>query len=282
MTIKRHLLYGTYRLLKKIGYFEGLNQFFRIGKILLFHRVAPYGDGSLTTSTLIFEGLMREISSNFKPVPLQDVIERIKNRKPIDPKTVVITFDDNYRDTFLHAVPILLKYDIPATFFITSGFINSDRHYPWDAEKRFKYPMMRWEDVKEIVTLGFEVGCHTVNHVNLGNVHLQVARDEIFDSKDQIENRIGRVVQSFAFPFGRKDCIIDEVRQFVKEAGFECCCSAYGGKVTENSNLYDLHRIPEYQTLIEFLMELDHFNTHFDGRMSINLFGDKGKFLIGN
>ena len=273
MGAKRHLLYAFYRLLKKAGYFERLNYSSDKGNILLFHRVATHRENSLTTPALLFEELMREIRSNFNPTPLQDVTERIKNGKRLDPKTVVITFDDDYKDTFLNAVPVLLRYNIPATFFITSGYINSDKIYPWNGEKKSRYPLMDWEDVKELVRLGFEIGAHTINHHSLAKIPLFTAREEIIRSKGEIENKIQKEVNAFAYPFGRKDSITAEVLQIVKEAGYKCCCSAYGGKVTEQSDPYNLFRICEYPHLIEFLMELDNFMTYFDGKMSLNILG---------
>jgi peptidoglycan/xylan/chitin deacetylase (PgdA/CDA1 family) len=275
MGVKRQLLYSTYRLLKKTGYFERLNRSFRGANILLFHRVDTHREDSLTTRTALFEELMGEIRCNFKPAPLQTIVERIKNREALDPKTVVITFDDDYKDTFLNAVPVLLKYNIPATFFITSGYTNSDKTYPWDAEEKFKYPLMTWEEVKELVRLGFEVGSHTVNHLNLGKASFETAREEMIRSKQEIEDNIRREVKAFSYPFGRKDCISERGFEIAIEAGYECCCSAHGGKVTEQSSPYNLFRIPAYPHLIEFLMELDNFMTYFDATMSINFLGHR-------
>jgi peptidoglycan/xylan/chitin deacetylase (PgdA/CDA1 family) len=275
MGAKRHLLYVTYRLLKKAGYFGLVNHSFRGANILLFHRVNHLMSDSLTTTADLFETLMKRIRRSFKPAPLQTIIETIKNQKPLDPKTVIITFDDDYRDIFDNALPILLKYNIPATFFITSAYINSDKIYPWDAEKKSKYPLMGWDEVKELLRLGFEIGSHTVNHLNLGKTPSEIAREEMIRSKWEIENRIQREVKAFSFPFGRKDCLSERAVEFAMEAGYECCCSAYGGKVTEQSDLYNLYRIPEYPNLIEFMMELDNFMTYFDGKMRINLLGCK-------
>ena len=120
--------------------------------------------------------------------------------------------------------------------------------------------------------MGFDIGAHTVNHVDLGSVSLDIAKDEILGSKRQIEKHTETEIKLFAYPFGRKECIREEVAKIVEEAGFECCCSGYGGKVVNSSNLYHLPRIPSYPTEIELTMELDNFMTYYDNKMRINLF----------
>lgn len=49
---------------------------------------------------------------------------------------VVITFDDGYVDNLYHAKPLLEKYDVPATVFVTSGYIDGQREFWWDEVER--------------------------------------------------------------------------------------------------------------------------------------------------
>jgi peptidoglycan/xylan/chitin deacetylase (PgdA/CDA1 family) len=51
-------------------------------------------------------------------------------------RTVVVTFDDGYRDNFVNAKPLLEKHDVPATLFLTSGYIESSRGFWWDEMER--------------------------------------------------------------------------------------------------------------------------------------------------
>lgn len=270
--MRRYLLYNSYKFLKKIGYIHWINTFNNYANIIFYHRVNNYDSNALTTPTAVFEEMMHAVSRNYNVVSLKALIEKIKNKKPIEPKTVVITFDDGYRDNLLCAAPILQKYNIPATFFITSGYINTNRVLPWDEQNGANHPLMSWDEVKELVRMGFDIGSHTVNHVNLGKVSMDIARREIIGSKEQIEDKINKRITAISYPFGRRKCFRSARKEIIKEAGFDSCCSGYGGKVTECSDLYNLYRISMYPNTIELLMELDNFMTHFDGKMNINLY----------
>lgn len=45
---------------------------------------------------------------------------------------VVVTFDDGYRDNYDHAFPVLKAHGIPATFFVSTGFLDAPRLAAWD------------------------------------------------------------------------------------------------------------------------------------------------------
>ena len=59
----------------------------------------------------------------FEVCPLDDALEYRPTAKP----KLVITFDDGYRDNFLHAFPILKKLSLPATIFLATGVIGTGR-----------------------------------------------------------------------------------------------------------------------------------------------------------
>lgn len=270
MSITRQLLFGSYRLAKTVGFLRLRNQSLNYANILCFHRVNDYNSDSLTTRVDLFDELMGIIRSEYNPISLQTLLMKLKTGEFFAPNTVAITFDDGYKDNFLHAAPILKKYKLPATFFVTSGYINSERVFPWDEESPVKHSMMTWDEVRELVKMGFDIGGHTVNHIDLGKATIEEAKKEIIGCKEKIEKEIGRKVSEFAFPFGRANAIRDEVLDVVRKTGFDCCCSSYGGKVTAGSDPYKLERVSMYPTITEVLMELDNFMTYYKGTMKIN------------
>lgn len=98
--------------------------------ILCFHRVADpqYGGRSaLAISPEDFRRTLQIVGARYRFVPLDEAAE------PSKENTAVVTFDDGYADNLHTALPILQDLGIPATFFISTGFIDSKFLYPPDA-----------------------------------------------------------------------------------------------------------------------------------------------------
>lgn len=75
------------------------------------------------------EEYLRILSRRYHFLSLIDAVEMLQGRKPIKPYRLVLTFDDGYRNNLTHALPILRRYNAPATFFISSGFLDNPRPF---------------------------------------------------------------------------------------------------------------------------------------------------------
>lgn len=95
--------------------------------ILIYHRINddydPFFPG---TPVSVFEKQMEYLADDFNVCDLADLVERI-DADDVPKKTVVVTFDDGYRDNFLNAYPILRKYSIPTTIFLATDAIGSNK-----------------------------------------------------------------------------------------------------------------------------------------------------------
>lgn len=93
--------------------------------ILIYHRVLekpdPYREGEVTAEE--FDWHMREVAKNFQVIKLGDAVKNLKNGE-LPAGALCITFDDGYADNFTVALPILKKWNLPATFFISTSFLD--------------------------------------------------------------------------------------------------------------------------------------------------------------
>ncbi|OWP74105.1 polysaccharide deacetylase family protein, partial [Flavobacterium oreochromis] len=97
--------------------------------VLVYHRindVVDFQNAGLTVSVSDFEKQLIYFKENFEILKLGDDWKKIKKN------ALVITFDDGYADNYLNALPLLEKYQIPATIFICSYNINSNEEFWWD------------------------------------------------------------------------------------------------------------------------------------------------------
>ncbi len=100
--------------------------------VLLYHRVAELTEdrSQLAVSPANFRQHMAYLSAEFAVERFEDCADRW------DETTVVVTFDDGYADNCLEALPILEAADVPATFFIATGTIGTEREFWWDELER--------------------------------------------------------------------------------------------------------------------------------------------------
>ncbi|MBI4420544.1 MAG: polysaccharide deacetylase family protein [Gemmatimonadetes bacterium] len=227
--------------------------------IVLFHRV---DDGlaadPISCSRRRFQSFCDFFRRYFRVVSLGELVTKLRRGDDVS-RHLVITFDDGYRDNLEVAAAELTRRRLPACFFIATGFIGTERTAPWDAENGVTSRWMSWDDVRRLHRLGFEVGAHTVHHVDLGRADRVEAVREIAGSKERSERELGAEVPLFSYPFGGRENITEVNRAEVREAGFACCLSAYGGTVTRTTDLFNLQRIPVsawYATPFQFAFEV--------------------------
>jgi len=230
--------------------------------IAAFHRVndAMPADG-LTISSAKFEAFCRFFERHFRVVSLTEQVAGCRERKDMG-GTLSITFDDGYLDNFEMAAPILRKLQLPATFFVSTGFMGSQHVAFWDRDLPIQPGWMQWRHVEELAAEGFHIGCHTVTHLDMGRASIDAIRSELRLSKETLEQRVGRTIDLFAYPFGGRNNITPQSLQLVREAGFQCCLSCYGGTNGAIADAYALKRIgiaewfeTPHQLGIEILMD---------------------------
>jgi peptidoglycan/xylan/chitin deacetylase (PgdA/CDA1 family) len=211
--------------------------------IVAFHRVndkiAPDG---LTCGPTTFEAFCRFFIQHFRVVSLSELLASCRAGDDLR-GTLAITFDDGYRDNFEVAAPILHRLKLPASFFVTTGFIGSQIVAPWDTHLP-PQPWMTWDELRALAAMGFEIGSHTETHIDLGTADLEAIRADLALSKRRLADELGKPVHMFAYPFGGPEHIRPQARELVRDAGYTCCMSCHGGANSATPDPFNLNRIP--------------------------------------
>ena len=94
--------------------------------VLIYHRVNDNGNPFEidVVSTSVFEEQMRYLAKYFNVLAVDEVVEIVKSGGRLPERCVSVTFDDGYEDNFTCAFPVLRKYGLPATVFLTAGCID--------------------------------------------------------------------------------------------------------------------------------------------------------------
>lgn len=78
--------------------------------------------GDPTSEAFRFQ--LEVITSRYKIISLGEALDMIEGRRPVDPYSVVLTFDDGYRNNLTHAYPVLRSFHASATIFVVSSFVE--------------------------------------------------------------------------------------------------------------------------------------------------------------
>jgi len=214
------------------------------GSIVLFHRVNnEYRGDTLTVSTSAFAAYLRLFKAYFDLIPLDEFVTLVGNGSALE-GTLSITFDDGYLDNYEHAAPLLERYKIPCTFFVTTEFVESQALPWWDEDLPSRPKWMTWEQVRQLHEAGFSIGSHTLTHPDLGKVTGVDAQKEIVKSKLILEERLGQTISLFSYPYGGLQQMAESNIELVRNAGYRACFSAHGGVVPAGTDVFRLQRHP--------------------------------------
>jgi peptidoglycan/xylan/chitin deacetylase (PgdA/CDA1 family) len=206
--------------------------------VLMYHRVVgregvpdPW---RLNISTADFAAQMGYLSARgYQAISLDDVpiaaSPQSSWRKP-----VAITFDDGYRDTLTHALPILKKHRFTATIMLVSDCIGGDN--AWDGGRAEPAPLLSREEIRELRHEGMHFGSHTATHPLLPEIDSAGVRSELAGSKARLEELLGVPIRALAYPYGRST---PEVRRIAAEVGYVAAFGVDHG----SSSLLDYSRI---------------------------------------
>jgi peptidoglycan/xylan/chitin deacetylase (PgdA/CDA1 family) len=183
----------------------------------------------------MFENQMKELKEKNVPViGMQDFLAWKRGEKNIPPRAAVVAFDDGWKSQYEVGWPIMKKYGYPFTLFIYTEGVKG-MHYGGGAA-------MSWEMLAELRDAGVDIQAHSATHQDLRkpydklqkkrlnpDEYQQFLNREVIESKQLLESKLGIKVNCFAVPFGY---INDQVREFIKKAGYEAVFTVYGQRLT--------------------------------------------------
>ncbi|MFO1485903.1 MAG: polysaccharide deacetylase family protein [Verrucomicrobiaceae bacterium] len=195
--------------------------------ILGYHDFRDRGGSPMLIAASKFRDQMQAIKDSKIPViSLSDVMAWKRGEKNIPEEAIVITMDDGWEGVYTYAYPILKELGFPFTIYLYKKYVNIGGR------------SMSWDQIKEMMKNGCEVGSHSVSHESLKKRPKNAKTDadvqqwvlsELKDSRDFLEQNLKIKCQSFAYPYGNYD---DNILETALQIGYESLVTVNGQKVT--------------------------------------------------
>lgn len=205
----------------------------------MYHRFGStqQGDPKLWIEPERFAAQLRWLrSQKIRTLTLDEAYEILVKSRPAR-RAVLITIDDGFADDLECAADLLAHEDAKAAVFVPTGMIGEsvDLEHPAGDQAMTSggtiadtAALCRWLD------RGFDVGCHSMTHVDLTLCDPACLEDEVRAAREQMSALLDRPINDFCYPFTHHNAA---VRQMVQAAGFR---AAYAGEPPED----DLYAVP--------------------------------------
>ncbi len=218
----------TGRAIKRILQIRGLNGVARRlnrrrPAILIYHGLVA--DRSSHEWTQVprddFAGQMKYLKEKFTPVSLERLVNMLETGD-IAPHTVAVTFDDGYKSNLDLALPVLKKYDIPATIFVSSGFVLAET-----GERSFL-----WPDWVTMIFLSHRKGSLDLTGIGAGRYEFSStsdryrARDQLVEQLKSIPDRKRRTIMQILTATFREQIDFRDFTRYLPLSPAEVRCLA--------------------------------------------------------
>lgn len=211
--------------------------------VLIYHKIDyPTPDIKIRgafTSPSRFERQMSYLKQRgFIFLTAGELVKHFSDYGKFPDKCICVTFDDGWKDNFLHAAPIIKKLGIKATIFIVPACLGKITDEV-TAEGEGPREHLSRTDILEMSKGGFEFGSHSMNHRLFNSISPQEIESEVTESKIFIEDLLQKSCDTLAYPAG---FFTSEAQMLVENAGYTGAFSTVYG-AADTPDIFALNRI---------------------------------------
>ena len=204
--------------------------------VLAYHRVGARTASPVDLPTVQFRRQMGHICAAMNPQSLDSVIDGLETGTGSS-NSIALTFDDGTADFVDVALPVLVEFQLPATLYLATAFVDTKRPYPQNGVP------VSWAGLRDALSTGLvTIGAHTHNHVLLDRCSTEVAIEELDRCNERIEDELGVRPEHFAYPKavrGRSD-----IEALIRDRYRSAAVAGTRPNIPGETDAYRLHRSP--------------------------------------
>jgi peptidoglycan/xylan/chitin deacetylase (PgdA/CDA1 family) len=176
---------------------------------------------------------------SYQVISIADYLRARAGELRLPDYSVIITFDDGYRNFYTAAAPVLESYQMTAAMFLISNRVvpNQSRPGMWREEDDHDY--VSWHEVRDLIERGFAFGSHTCSHQKLPQLSPDQVEHELRDSKSLIERQTKTDRLPLAYPYGMTT---DQIAARAASHGYACAFTSHRGFNDRHTDAFMLHR----------------------------------------
>jgi peptidoglycan/xylan/chitin deacetylase (PgdA/CDA1 family) len=187
--------------------------------VFVYHR---FGNAKYPSTNISIDNFESHLSylneSGFKMLRFSEALEYINNpAEAYEPRVACMTVDDGYKTFFTNALPLLAKYETPATVFVNSESVGGGTY-------------MTWDELRNIYKQGIEIGNHSHSHAYFLNLDEQqrsaAFKKDVLICQQEIHHNLGFYPEVFAYPYGEYN---PKMAEIVRELGFKGAAAQNSG-----------------------------------------------------
>jgi peptidoglycan/xylan/chitin deacetylase (PgdA/CDA1 family) len=205
-------------------------------RVLTYHRVGAARRDPFCVSPSVFDEQMSALAESGRAVSLTQLQTFVAGREALADGACLVTIDDGLESTLTEALPVLRRHKVPAVAFVSTNLVGRKLD---DVDERY----LDWSELRELGDNGVEVGSHAHTHRSLGLMPFAEAREEASRSRLLLEERLGRAVRSFAYPFGTYRDFNAATDRALAEAGYEVAFNSMHGAIRAGMSPFSLPRV---------------------------------------
>ncbi len=197
--------------------------------VLYYHSIDYEKGNELRIPKEKFREQMKYLKdTGYTTLTLNELYNFLAYNKPVPDKSVVITFDDGYKDNYENAFPILKEFGFRATVFMITSSINNDKNFLTSSQ------------LKQMDSYGIDIESHTVNHNKLDGLTCDKQIQTLKDSKEFLEKLLNKKVEYIAYPYGKWN---ENAIKALKTEGYSMAFTTTGGWANKVQGIYTLDRV---------------------------------------